>query len=148
MEKAHNEAPHLRILQKALAEEITTRAHGEAALQTALKTTDFLFGNGSLDFLRELSNEAVLDVFEGIPQYTVAKSTFAAGVSITDLLAEHSAVFPSKGEARKMIQGGGVALNKEKLEDPTQLITTTNLVNDRFLVVQKGKKNYFLLSAE
>jgi tyrosyl-tRNA synthetase len=135
----------LRILQKALAEEITTRAHGEAALQTALKTTDFLFGNGSLDFLRELSKEAVLDVFEGIPQFTVAKSALTAGVSITDLLAEHTAVFPSKGEARKMIQSGGVALNKEKLEDPTQLITTTNLVNDKFLVVQKGKKNYFLL---
>jgi len=148
LEKEHNEAPHLRILQKALAEEITTRAHGEAALQTALKTTDFLFGNGSLDFLRELSNEAVLDVFEGIPQFTIAKSVLAAGVSFSDILAEYTAVFPSKGEARKMIQGGGVALNKEKMEDPTQLITTDNLVNDGFLVVQKGKKNYFLIRAE
>jgi tyrosyl-tRNA synthetase len=107
-----------------------------------------LFGNGSLDFLKELSNEAVLDVFEGIPQFSIAKSSLLAGISITDLLAEHTTVFPSKGEARKMIQGGGVALNKEKLEDPSQLITSNNLVNNRFLVVQKGKKNYFLLSAE
>jgi tyrosyl-tRNA synthetase len=89
-----------------------------------------------------------LDVFEGIPQFTITKSALTVGVSITDLLAELTAVFPSKGEARKMIQGGGVALNKEKLEDPNQLITTDNLVNNRFLVVQKGKKNYFLLSAE
>jgi tyrosyl-tRNA synthetase len=138
----------LRILQKALAEEITTRAHGDSALQTALKTTDFLFGNGSLDFLKELSNEAVLDVFEGIPQFSIAKSSLTVGVSVTDLLSEHTTIFPSKGEARKMIQGGGVALNKEKLEDPSQLITSNNLVNNRFLVVQKGKKNYFLLSAE
>jgi len=148
LEKEHNEAPQLRILQKSLAEEITTRAHGEAALQTATKTTDFLFGNGSLDFLRELSNDVVLDVFEGIPQFTIAKSVLVAGVSFSDILAEHTAVFPSKGEARKMIQGGGVALNKEKMEDPTQLITVDNLVNDGFLVVQKGKKNYFLIRAE
>ncbi len=147
LEKEHDAAPHLRILQKALAEDITIRTHGEEALQTALKTTDFLFGNGSLEFLLSLSDADILEVFEGIPQFTIAKSALAGGISLTDLLAEHAAVFPSKGEARKMIQGGGVALNKEKVADPAEIIDASKLIKDRFLVIQKGKKNYFLLIA-
>lgn len=148
LEKEHDAAPHLRSLQKALAEDITIRTHGEEALQTALKTTDFLFGNGSLEFLLALSDADILEVFEGIPQFTIAKSALAGGIALTDLLAEHAAVFPSKGEARKMIQGGGVALNKEKVADAAELITSAKLIKDRFLVIQKGKKNYFLLIAE
>ena len=148
LEKEHDTAPHLRILQKALAEDITVRTHNEAALQTALKTTDFLFGNGSLEFLLSLTDAEILDVFEGIPQFKFAKSALASGISLTDLVSEHPAVFPSKSEARKMIQGGGVALNKEKLADPNQVITATQLIKEKYLVVQKGKKNYFLLIAE
>lgn len=148
LEKEHDTAPHLRTLQKALAEDITTRCHGEEALQTALKTTDFLFGNGSLEFLLSLNDAEILDVFEGIPQFMISKSALAGGIALNDLVSEHAAVFPSKSEARKMIQGGGVAINKEKLADPAQVLDATQLIKDKYLVVQKGKKNYFLLIAE
>jgi tyrosyl-tRNA synthetase len=148
LEKEHDLAPHLRILQKALAEEITIRTHSFDALQTALKTSDFLFGNGSLEFLNSLSKEDVLEVFEGLPQFTLAKNEFSAGINATDLLAEKTTVFPSKGEARKMISVGGVSINKEKIADPALILTTENLINGIFLVAQKGKKNYYLIMAE
>ena len=148
LEKEHDLAPHLRILQKALAEEITIRTHSFDALQTALKTSDFLFGNGSLEFLNSLSKEDVLEVFEGLPQFTLAKNEFSAGINVTDLLAEKTTVFPSKGEARKMISGGGVSINKEKIADPALILTTENLINGIFLVAQKGKKHYFLIIVE
>ena len=148
LEKEHDLAPHLRILQKALAEEITIRTHSFDALQTALKTSDFLFGNGSLEFLNSLSKDDVLEVFEGLPQFTLAKNEFSAGINATDLLAEKTTVFPSKGEARKMISGGGVSINKEKIADPALILTTKNLINGIFLVAQKGKKNYYLIIAE
>lgn len=148
LEKEHDLAPHLRILQKALAEEITVRAHSFDALQTALKTSDFLFGNGSLEFLNSLSKEDVLEVFEGLPQFTINKDEFSAGINATDLLAEKTTVFPSKGEARKMISGGGVSINKEKISDPALILNAGNLINGKFLVAQKGKKNYFLIMAE
>lgn len=145
LELAHDQAPHLRILQKALAQDITIRTHSAKALETALKTSDFLFGNGSLDFLSGLDHPAVLDVFEGIPQFDISEEELKSGINITDLLTEKTTVFPSKGEARKMIQGGGVSVNKEKIGDVTQIFQIRNLINGRYLVVQKGKKNYFLL---
>ena len=148
LEKEHDLAPHLRILQKALAEEITIRTHSQEALQTALKTSDFLFGNGTLEFLNSLSKEDVLEVFEGLPQFTISRNELAGGINATDLLAEKTSVFPSKGEARKMISGGGVSINKEKIADPALILNAENLINGEFLVAQKGKKNYFLISVE
>ncbi|MFA5245165.1 MAG: tyrosine--tRNA ligase [Pedobacter sp.] len=148
LEKEHDEAPHLRILQKALAEEITIRTHSVDALQTAIKTSEFLFGNGSLEFLKSLSETEVLEVFEGLPQFRISKDELAVGINATDLFAEKTTVFPSKGEARKMIAGGGVSLNKEKVAEATQLFNSVNLINNKFLVAQKGKKNYFLIIAE
>ena len=148
LETEHDALPHLRILQKALAEEITIRTHSASALETALKTSDFLFGNGSLDFLTDLNHEAVLDVFDGIPQFKVAKSELTANINITDLLTDKSVIFSSKGEVRKMIQGGGVSVNKHKISDSGQIMSEADLINGRYMVVQKGKKNYFLLSAE
>ena len=148
LEKEHNEAPHLRVLQKALAQEITVRAHSENDLQIALKTSDFLFGNGTLEFLQSLSEAEVMDMFEGVPQFVISKSQLSAGINATDLLAEKSAVFPSKGEARKMVTGGGVSINKEKLMDAARVFGIQDLINNKFLVAQKGKKNYFLLIAE
>lgn len=148
LEKDHDEAPHLRILQKALAEEITIRTHSADALQTALKTSEFLFGNGSLDFLKSLSETEILEVFEGLPQFRINKDELGAGINATDLFAEKTTVFPSKGEARKMIAGGGVSLNKEKVAEPAQVFNSMNLINNKFLVAQKGKKNYFLIIAE
>ena len=148
LEKDHDEAPHLRILQKALAEEITIRTHSADALQTALKTSEFLFGNGSLDFLKSLSETEILEVFEGLPQFRINKDELGAGINATDLFAEKTTVFPSKGEARKMIAGGGVSLNKEKVAEPAQVFNSMNLINNKFLVAQKGKTNYFLIIAE
>jgi len=148
LELEHDAAPHLRILQKALAEEITIRTHSEEALQTALKTSEFLFGTGSVDFLNQLNEEEVLEVFEGVPQFKLSREELSAGINVTELLAEKSQVFASKGEAKKMIQGGGVSLNREKLADPVAVIAADKLVNGKYLIAQKGKKNYFLLVAE
>ena len=145
LEHEHDLAPHLRILQKALAEEITIRSHSAEALQTAIKTSEFLFGNGSLEFLMGLSDEEVLEVFEGLPQFSIPEEVLVSGINATDLLADKTPVFPSKGEARKMISGGGVSINKDKIGDPSQVFNSENLINGRYLVVQKGKKNYYLL---
>lgn len=145
IEQAHEAAPHERALQKALAEEITVRAHSEEDLQKALKTTEFLFSNGSVDFLEQLTDEEVIEVFDGVPVFNVNKAAVEAGMPVLDLLAAESAVFPSKGEARKMIQGGGVSLNRVKLADPMEIVDASRLVKGKFLVAQKGKKNYFLL---
>ncbi|WP_257657263.1 tyrosine--tRNA ligase [Parapedobacter lycopersici] len=143
----HDTAPHLRIVQKALASDITVRTHGEQDYETAVKTSEFLFGSGSLEFLNGMDPAGVLDVFDGIPQFEIDKTQFETGINVLDLLAQSSSVFPSKGEARKMIQGGGVSVNREKLGNTEQVFTTADLVNGRYLVVQRGKKNYFLLTA-
>ena len=147
LETEHNTAPHLRILQKALAEDITVKTHSVEALETAIKTSEFLFGNGSLEFLKSLSENQVLEMFEGIPQFNVSKTELTAGIDAATLLAEKTAVFTSKGEAKKLIQGGGVSVNKEKIADANQVFNAENLINDKFIVIQKGKKNYFLLIA-
>ncbi|TCC98636.1 tyrosine--tRNA ligase [Pedobacter hiemivivus] len=147
LEVEHNAAPHLRILQKALAEDITIRTHSEEALETAIKTSEFLFGNGSLEFFKTLSEAQVLEIFEGIPQFSISKTELADGMDAATLLAEKSSVFASKGEAKKLIQGGGVSVNKEKLKDPADKLSTNDLLNDKFIIVQKGKKNYYLLIA-
>ncbi|MDA9555171.1 tyrosine--tRNA ligase [Pelobium sp.] len=144
----HQQAPHLRVLQKALAKDITERVHGAEALETALKTTDFLFGNGSLEFLKSLTEESVLEVFEGIAQFKIAKADFESGYDVLTLLADKTSIFPSKGEAKKMIIGGGVSVNREKVPAPDKVFTTVDLINEKFLVVQKGKKNYFLVIVE
>lgn len=141
----HAEAPHLRVLQKALAKDITERVHGIDALETALKTTDFLFGNGSLEFLNSLDDEGVLQVFEGITQFEILKEEFNAGYDVLTLLADKTTVFPSKGEAKKMIVGGGVSVNREKVPAPEKVFNSSDLINQKFLVIQKGKKNYFLV---
>jgi len=144
----HDTAPHLRLVQKALARDITIRTHSESDYETAVKTSDFLFGNGSLEFLHGLSDAAVLDVFDGVPQFRIPRASLDTGIAILDLLSVESAVFPSKGEARKMIQGGGVSINKHKVNDAARVFHVDDLVNNKYLIVQRGKKNYFLLIAE
>ncbi|WP_069661030.1 tyrosine--tRNA ligase [Arcticibacter eurypsychrophilus] len=148
IEQEHNEAPHLRLIQKALANEITIRTHSEAALEKALNTSNFLFGNGPIEFLTQLTNEEIFEIFEGIQQYTFAKEQLSAGLNLVELLAENTQVFPSKGEAKKMLQGGGVSINKLKINDVNGLVNISDLINETFIIVQKGKKNYFLLVAE
>ena len=145
LEQEQIATPHLRAIQKALANDITIRVHGEEALQTAIKTSEFLFGNGSLAFLQGQSAAQVLLVFEGLPHFTLPKQMLSAGIPIIELLASHTSIFPSKAEAKKMLQGGGVAINKEKIESEEMLVTNEHLINNEFIVIQKGKKNYFLI---
>ncbi|MGV6946218.1 tyrosine--tRNA ligase [Sphingobacterium kyonggiense] len=142
----HDAAPHLRIVQKALAKDITIRTHSEQDYETAVKTSEFLFGNGDLSFLSNLDHEAVLEVFDGVPQFNLAKEKLASGINILDLLAVETQVFPSKGEARKMLQGGGVSLNREKLTDIEANINADQLINGKYLIAQRGKKNYYLIT--
>jgi len=147
LEAEHDAAPHLRVLQKALAGDITIRTHSAEALETAIKTSEFLFGNGSLEFFKTLNKAQVLEIFEGIPQFSISKEELEQGIDAATLLAEKSSVFASKGEAKKLIQGGGVSVNKEKISDPQGIFNVQNLLNDQFIIVQKGKKNYYLLIA-
>jgi tyrosyl-tRNA synthetase len=148
LETEQEAAPHLRAIQKVLAKDITIRVHGDAEYEKAIKSSEFLFGNTGIEFLSELSDDEVIGLFEGVPNFTVALSDVQQGISAVDLLAAQTAVFPSKGEAKKMIQGGGVAVNKVKIASPEFTYDADALINKKFLVVQKGKKNYFLIIAE
>ena len=144
----HAEAPHMRTLQKRLAKEVTIMVHSKADYEAAVEASGILFGNNTHDALVKLDEDTLLAVFDGVPQFKVSRAKIEAGVKAVDLFVEDSAVFPSKGEMRKMAQGGGVSLNKEKLAAFDQEITTADLLNDKYLLVQRGKKNYFLLIAE
>jgi tyrosyl-tRNA synthetase len=139
-------APHERKLQKALAEDITTRVHSADDLKSAIEATQILF-NGSIEDLGRLEESLFLDIFDGVPQFDIEKQKLAEGIGVIDLLAEHAQVFPSKGEARKMIQGGGVMVNKTKVADIQQIVSNEHLINGRYLLAQKGKKNYYLIRA-
>lgn len=147
MESAHDAAPHLRILQKELARDITIRVHSEKEYQKAVQSSGFLFGNTGIEFLQELTEDEIMGIFEGVPNFTVPLSDFENGINVVELMAGKSGVFLSKGEAKKMIQGGGVAMNKEKIASAEVVFTTHELINGKFLVAQKGKKNYYLLIA-
>lgn len=144
----HQAAPHMRILQKRLAKEVTCLVHSEDDYNAAVEASNILFGNSTSDALKKLDEDTLLAVFEGVPQFKVAKSTIEAGVKAIDLLTDVAAVFPSKGEMRKMVQAGGVSLNKEKLESQDEEINGASLLDGKYLLAQKGKKNYFLLIAE
>ena len=144
----HRQEPHLRLLQKSLAEEITTRVHSEKDLETAIKASSILFGKSTSDDLVSLDEKTLLQVFEGVPQTSVGKDSLVNSENAINLLSEdtNGLVFKSKGEARRMIQGGGVSINKTKVTDPNSK-PDFQLLNDRYLLVQKGKKNYFLITA-
>lgn len=148
LENEHATAPHLRLLQKTLAKEVTCIVHSEEAWEGAVEASDILFGNAPTDALTRLDEETLLSVFDGVPQMKINRADLETGINPIELLAGKAPVFPSNGEARKMIQAGGVSINKVKLEDPTVLITTSQLLNNKYLLVQKGKKNYFLLIIE
>ena len=144
----HKNAPHLRILQKELAKDITIRVHSENDYAAALEASEILFGKGTSESLSKLSNDDLLAVFVGVPQFNVSVLDLNSGISIVDFLAEKTAVFPSKGEARKMIDGGGVSINKTKVESQDFLINENSLLNGKYILVQRGKKNYFLITVE
>ena len=144
----HAEAPHLRVLQKRLAKEVTCMVHSEEDYNAAVEAAGILFGNDTHDALMKLDEDTLLSVFEGVPQFEMSRSLFETGVKAVDLFAEHSQVFASKGEMRKLVQGGGVSVNKEKLAAFDEIIGTDRLIGGKYLLVQRGKKNYFLLIAK
>ena len=144
----HRAAPHLRALQKRLAKEVTVMVHSEEDYNAAVEASGILFGNATSDALKRLDEDTLLSVFEGVPQFEVAKAEVEAGIKAVDLFVEKAAIFPSKGEMRKMVQGGGVSLNKEKLTAFDQVITANDLLDEKYLLVQRGKKNYYLIIAK
>jgi tyrosyl-tRNA synthetase len=144
----HSAAPHLRTLQKRLAKEVTIMVHSEDDYNAAVDASNILFGNATSDALKKLDEDTLLAVFEGVPQFEVSKEALSEGIKAVDLFTENAAVFPSKGEMRKLVQGGGVSLNKEKLAAFDEIINTENLLDNKYLLVQKGKKNYYLIIAK
>ena len=148
LETEHTAAPHLRILQKALAKEVTIIVHSEEAWQGAVDASEILFGNAATDTLQKLDEETLLSVFEGVPQVKLSKEELTAGINAIEFLSDKTQIFPSRGEARKMIQAGGVSINKEKIADINATVNAEGLLNNKYLLVQKGKKNYYLIIAE
>ncbi len=138
-------AKHTRVLQKALAKDITIRVHSESDYNAAIEASEILFGKGTAESLQKLSEDDFLSVFEGVEQYKLLIEILNDGIALVDLLTDKTTIFPSKGEARKMIQGGGVSINKQKVEDVNMLITNEHLLNNKYILVQKGKKNYSLV---
>jgi len=140
----HMEAPHMRELQKTLAEDITIRVHGKAEYEAAVEASKILFGKSTTEALKKLDERTFLAVFEGVPQFDVSRDKLENGIGILEFFTEDTQVFASKGEARRMLKDNGVAINKEKVKD-TYEIDSKDLLNGKYILVQKGKKNYFLV---
>ena len=144
----HNTAPHERKLQKRLAEEVTTMVHSAKALQSAIEASEILFGNATKQRLLKTDEKTLMAIFEGVPQFEIDRKLFYTGIQPLTLLAELTDIFPSKGEARKTIQANGLSLNKEKFTNIDRQITAAHLIKDKYLLLQKGKKNYFCIIAK
>lgn len=140
-------APHLRPMQKRLAEEITTMVHSREEYENALEASQILFGNATAESLTKLNKETFLSVFEGVPMFAVAREKLQAGINIIELLATETEAFPNKSEVRRTIEGNGLSINKEKISDITFSATDALLINDAYILVQKGKKTYYIIEA-
>ncbi|MBR1804250.1 MAG: tyrosine--tRNA ligase [Muribaculaceae bacterium] len=145
LEAEQAQDPGLRPLQKRLAKEITIMVHSEKDYEMAVEASQILFSNKAQDILHKIDEDTLLAVFEGVPQFEVSRDLIEAGTPLISLLVENAAVFPSKGEMRKLTQGGGVSINKEKLADPNTPASTSMLLNDKYILAQRGKKNYYLI---
>ena len=141
----HQQAPHERALQKKLAEEVTIMVHSTDDYEMALEASQILFGQGTAEQLKKLDERTFLSVFDGVPQFTVSKSELLNGINVVDLLAEKTQVFPSKGELRRTISANGLSINKEKVQDDKIMVDDNFLIGGKYILVQKGKKNYFLI---
>jgi len=141
-------APHLRPLQKRLAEEVTVMVHSRGDYEMAVTASQILFGQSTSEMLRSIDETTFLQVFEGVPQFVVSREKLSAGIKAVDLLTDDAAVFPSRSEMRKTVQAGGVMINKEKLELFDETIGLSHLIGDKYILAQRGKKNYYLLIAE
>ncbi len=148
LEAQQAEAPHLRPLQKRLAEEITILVHGRENYDAAVAASGILFGQGTKEQLQTLDEATLLAVFEGVPQFEISQDKLASGIKVIDLLTEEAAVFPSKGELRKLITAGGLSVNKEKVASPEDIFSAEQLIAGRYLLVQRGKKSYYLIIAK
>ena len=147
LEKQHDEAPNLRTLQKALAKDITIRVHGEEEYNKAVEASEILFGKGTTDTLKRLDSATFLSVFEGVPTFEVSKEEILQGINIVDLLAEKTQILASKGEVRRALKENSLSVNKEKVKE--DFVTSNNdLLNEKYILVQKGKKNYFIIVAK
>ncbi len=144
---AHRAEPHMRILQKRLAEEVTVITHSRADYEAAVEASQILFGKGTTEQLHRMDESTFLSVFEGVPMFDVSAGILSAGVTLSDLCAVHTTIAESKGELRRLIQGGGVSLNKEKVDNAEMVIRSDKLLNNKYLLLQKGKKSYFLVRA-
>ena len=148
LEAEQAQDPGLRPLQKRLAREVTIMAHSMEDYEMAVEASKILFSNQAKDILHKIDEQTLLAVFEGVPQFEVSREAFEQGTPLIALLTENAAVFPSKGEMRKLTQGGGVSINKEKLADPNTPVSTDMLLNGKYLLAQRGKKNYYLIFAK
>ena len=147
LSEEHWKTPHLRILQKALAREITIRVHSENDYQMAVEASEILFGKGTVESLMQLDEKTLLNCFDGVPQFHVSKTELETGIPAIDVLAVKTQIFPSKAEARRMMKDGAVLLNKQKLSESSN-IDSSMLLQNKFLLIQKGKKTHFLVTAE
>jgi tyrosyl-tRNA synthetase len=143
--KKQEEAPHMRELQKALAKELTCMIHSEEKYNSAVEASQILFGKATKDTLAKIDETTFLAVFKGVPLFEINKAELIKGIDVLTLLAEKTQVFPSKGELRRLIKGGGVSINKEKISDPESLVNENDLINKNYILIQKGKKNYFII---
>jgi tyrosyl-tRNA synthetase len=141
----HDKAPHERILQKRLAEEVTVMVHSRSEYEGAVEASLILFGKGTTESLKKMSENTFLSVFEGVPVFDIKMEFLLKGVTVADLCTEHSHVFASKGELRRLVQGGGFSINKEKIDNPDAHVQVESLLNNKYLLLQKGKKNYYLI---
>lgn len=147
IEKEHNEAPHLRVLQKAIADDITVRVHGEQALETAIAASQILFGKSTSDDLKKLSEKDFFAIFNGVPQATVSRADFNEGLTIVDALAAKTGFLASNGEAKRELKANAVAVNKEKVDEQF-VFNASHLINDKYALIGKGKKNNYILIIE
>ena len=147
LEKEHDEAPNLRTLQKALAKDITIRVHGEEEYNKAVEASEILFGKGTTDTLKKLDSATFLSVFEGVPTFEVSKEEILQGINVVDLLAEKTQILASKGEVRRALKENSLSINKEKIKEDF-VTSSENLLNEQYILVQKGKKNYFIIVAK
>ncbi|NLL15181.1 MAG: tyrosine--tRNA ligase, partial [Fibrobacter sp.] len=148
LEQEHKQAPHERAMQKALAKDITTRVHSHDDYLRAIEASEILFGKGTAEMLRHLSEQDFLSVFEGVPQTVISKTELESGITALDIASVKTGMFSSKGEARRMISQGGLSINKEKVTDPATLINTSFLINSKYILLQKGKKGYFIVKTD
>lgn len=143
--KAHQAEPERRILQKRLAEEVTVMTHSREEYEAAVEASQILFGKGTTEQLRKMNENTFLALFEGVPMFDICAGLLEAGVTLVDLCAVHTAITESKGEFRRLISGGGVSLNKSKMDNAEMIITREHLLNNKYILIQKGKKSYFLI---